>query len=152
MPLAVRQASPLYEFEGLKEESIPTLCPIDKILDEGNCGNGNAGVSGAIHRGEEARECVGKLTENRRQPHSRQSCVEFPTKSAHDLRASFAQRCVHSGMSPYELQRLMRHADIKTTLSRYATDNPYLNQVVKDRSQEKGISTTFGITFGITSK
>ena len=65
--------SPLYEFEGLKEESIPTLAPIDKILDEGNCGKRSFGASGAIHRGKEACECAGKLTEHRRQPHSRQS-------------------------------------------------------------------------------
>ena len=43
------------------------MTPIDKILDEGNCGE-------VTNRGEEACECAGKLTENRRQPHSRQSC------------------------------------------------------------------------------
>jgi len=43
------------------------VTPIDQVQDEGNCGR-------AIDRGEEACECVGKLTENRRQPHSRQSC------------------------------------------------------------------------------
>ena len=59
--------SPLYENESLKEGSLPTMSPIGKILDEGNCGR-------AIDRGKEACECVGKLTENRRQPHSRQSC------------------------------------------------------------------------------
>jgi len=59
--------SPLYENESLKEGSIPTVIPIDKVLDEGNCGR-------AIDRGKEACECAGKLTENRRQPHSRQSC------------------------------------------------------------------------------
>jgi hypothetical protein len=31
------EASPLYDFESLKEGSIPTVTPIDKILDEGNC-------------------------------------------------------------------------------------------------------------------
>jgi len=46
-------ASPLYEFEGLKEESIPTLIPIDKILDGGNCGE-------VTNRGEEACEDVRK--------------------------------------------------------------------------------------------
>ena len=59
--------SPLYENESLKEGSIPTVTPIDKLLDEGNCGR-------AIDRGKEACECAGKLTKNRRQPHSRQSC------------------------------------------------------------------------------
>ena len=59
--------SPLYENESLKEGSIPTVTPIGKILDEGNCGR-------VIDRGKEACECAGKLTENRRQPHSRQSC------------------------------------------------------------------------------
>ena len=41
---------------------------IDKVLDEGNCGE-------VTNRGEEACECVVKLTSQcRRQPHSRQSC------------------------------------------------------------------------------
>ena len=30
-------ASPLYENESLKEGSVPTVTPIDKLLDEGNC-------------------------------------------------------------------------------------------------------------------
>jgi hypothetical protein len=60
-------ASPLYENESLKGSSIPTVIPIDKILDEGNCVM-------VTDRGKEACECVGKLTKNRRQPHSRQSC------------------------------------------------------------------------------
>ena len=59
--------SPLYDYEGLKEGSIPTVTPIDKIPDEGNCGE-------ATSRGEEACECAGKLTKNRRQSHSRQIC------------------------------------------------------------------------------
>ncbi len=58
--------SPLYEFDSLKVSSIPTVAPIDKqVLDEGNC---------VFEGGEEACECAVKLTENRRQPHSRQSC------------------------------------------------------------------------------
>ncbi len=61
------EASPLYDFESPKEGSIPTVTPIDKILDEGNC----VRVS---NRGKEVCECAGKLTKNRRQPHSRQSC------------------------------------------------------------------------------
>jgi len=60
-------ASPPYENESLKEGSIPTVTPIDKVLDEGNCER-------VTDRGEEACECVGKLTKNRRQPHSRPSC------------------------------------------------------------------------------
>ena len=67
MAINLRGVSPLYENESLKEGSIPTVTPIDKILDEGNCGR-------AIDRGKEACECAGKLTKNRRQPHSRQSC------------------------------------------------------------------------------
>ena|GEM_PF-1876057 len=59
--------SPLYENEDLKVGRIPTVTPIDQVRDEGNCGE-------ATNRGEEACECVGKLTKNRRQPHSRQSC------------------------------------------------------------------------------
>jgi hypothetical protein len=69
--------SPLYENESLKEGSIPTVTPIGKILDEGNCGR-------VIDRGKEACECAVKLTTglhgvmsgqpHRRQPHSRQSC------------------------------------------------------------------------------
>jgi hypothetical protein len=59
--------SPLYENEDLKVGRIPTVTPIDQVPDEGNCGE-------VTNRGEEACECVGKLTENRRQPHSRQSC------------------------------------------------------------------------------
>lgn len=69
-------ASPLYENEDLKVVRIPSVTPIDQVLDEGNCGE-------ATNRGEEACECAVKLTnvwkvpafgECRRQPHSRQSC------------------------------------------------------------------------------
>ena len=59
--------SPLYENEDLKEASIPTVTPIEQVRDEGNCGE-------VTIRGEEACECAGKLTTNRRQPHSRQIC------------------------------------------------------------------------------
>ena len=60
--------SPLYENEGLKVGRIPTVTPIDQVLDEGNCGE-------VTNRGEEACECAVKLTnDDRRQPHSRQSC------------------------------------------------------------------------------
>ena len=59
--------SPLYENEDLKVGRIPTVTPIEQVRDEGNCGE-------VTNRGEEACECVGKLTKNRRQPHSRQSC------------------------------------------------------------------------------
>ncbi len=45
--------SPLYEEEGLKEGSLPTVTPIDKVPDEGNCGE-------VTNRGEEACECVVK--------------------------------------------------------------------------------------------
>ena len=43
------------------------MTPIEQVRDEGNCGE-------ATNRGEEACECAGKLTMNRRQPHSRQIC------------------------------------------------------------------------------
>ena len=60
--------SPLYENEDLKVGRIPTVTPIDQVLDEGNCGE-------VTNRGEEACECAVKLTNKcRRQPHSRQSC------------------------------------------------------------------------------
>ncbi len=68
--------SPLYENEDLKVNRIPTVTPIDQVLDEGNCGE-------VTNRGEEACECAVKLTKltevstfltRRRQPHSRQSC------------------------------------------------------------------------------
>ena len=68
--------SPLYENEDLKVGRIPTVTPIDQVLDEGNCGK-------VTSRGEEACECAVKLTNcrealafriRRRQPHSRQSC------------------------------------------------------------------------------
>ena len=59
--------SPLYENKDLQKGSIPTVTPIEQVRDEGNCGE-------VTNRGEEACECVGKLTMNRRQPHSRQSC------------------------------------------------------------------------------
>ena len=58
----------MYENEGLKEGSIPTVTPIDKVLDEGNCGE-------VTDRGKEACECVVKPANNmRRRPHSHQSC------------------------------------------------------------------------------
>lgn len=61
-------ASPLYENESLKEGSIPTVTPIDQVLDEGNCGE-------VTNRGKEACECVDKLSSvHRRQSHSHQSC------------------------------------------------------------------------------
>ena len=61
-------ASPLYENEYLTVGRIPTVTPIDQVRDEGNCGE-------VTNRGEEACECVVKLTSQcRRQPHSRQSC------------------------------------------------------------------------------
>ena len=68
--------SPLYENEDLKVGRIPTVTPIDQVLDEGNCGE-------VTNRGEEACECAVMLTkpwkasafyDRRRQPHSRQSC------------------------------------------------------------------------------
>ena len=59
--------SPLYENEDLLEGSIPTVTPIEQVRDEGNCGE-------VTNRGEEACECAGKLTKNRRQSHSRQIC------------------------------------------------------------------------------
>ena len=46
--------------------------------------------------------------------------VKYAT--AHDLRRSFAARCVAKKYSPYTLKHLMRHADIKTTLQFYAGD------------------------------
>jgi hypothetical protein len=60
-------ASPLYENEGLKVSSIPTVTPIDQVQVEGHCGE-------VTNRGEEACECAGQLTESRRQSHSRQNC------------------------------------------------------------------------------
>jgi len=50
--------SPLYEKEDLKVGRIPTVTPIDQVLDEGNCGE-------ATNRGEEACECAVKLTTDR---------------------------------------------------------------------------------------
>ncbi len=43
------------------------MTPIGEVLDEGNRGR-------VTDRGKEACECVGKPIENRRRPHSRQSC------------------------------------------------------------------------------
>jgi hypothetical protein len=37
MPINLWGVSPLYENESLKERSIPTVLPIDQVLDEGNC-------------------------------------------------------------------------------------------------------------------
>ena len=60
--------SPLYENEGVMVVRIPTVAAINQqVRDEGDCGE-------ATSRGEEACECVGKLTVSRRQPHSRRSC------------------------------------------------------------------------------
>ena len=58
--------SPVRE-RGLKDDRIPTVPLREQVRDEGNCGE-------VTNRGEEACECVGKLTKNRRQSHSRQSC------------------------------------------------------------------------------
>ena len=54
--------SPLYEFESLKVGSIPTVTPIDKVLEEGNC---------VLERGKEACEC---LMANCCHVHSLQNC------------------------------------------------------------------------------
>jgi hypothetical protein len=60
--------SPLYEDEDFKVGRIPTVTPIDQVLDKGNCGE-------VTNRGEEACECAVKLThKRRRQPHYSQSC------------------------------------------------------------------------------
>ncbi len=67
VPFPLLEASPLYENEDLKEGSIQTVTPIEQVQDEGNCGE-------VTNRGEEACECAGKLTKNRRQPHSRHIC------------------------------------------------------------------------------
>ena len=68
MPTNLWGASPLYENESLKESSIPTVTPIEQVLDEGNCGR-------VTDRGEEACECARKgRPESRRRSHSRQSC------------------------------------------------------------------------------
>ena len=56
--------SPLYEFEGLKVGSIPTVTPIDKVLEEGNCGE-------VTNRREEACECLMRKCHHL---HSLQSC------------------------------------------------------------------------------
>jgi len=53
--------------KAFKKGSIPTVTPMGKLLDEGNCGE-------VANRGEEACECVGKPIEKRRRPHSRQNC------------------------------------------------------------------------------
>jgi len=60
--------SPLYENEGLKEGSIPTVTPIDKVLGEGNCGSGDRPWGGSPRMRSLSRYQI------RRRPHSRQSC------------------------------------------------------------------------------
>ena len=40
--------SPLDEFEGLKVGSIPTVTPIDKVLEEGNCWGGDKPWGGSL--------------------------------------------------------------------------------------------------------
>ena len=37
----------------------------------------------------------------------------------HDLRRAYGLRLARAGVSPYELQKLMRHADIKTSMEFY---------------------------------
>ena len=52
-------ASPLYEDESLKVGGIPTVTPINKVLDDGNCGE-------VTNRGEEARvQTCGATKRNR---------------------------------------------------------------------------------------
>lgn len=45
--------------------------------------------------------------------------INFPELSCHDLRHTFATRCIESGMSPDTVKRLMGHASIKTTMDNY---------------------------------
>ena len=61
-------ASPLYENEGLKEGSIPTVTPIDKVLGEGNCGAGDRPWGGSPRMRSLSRHQL------RRRPHAHQSC------------------------------------------------------------------------------
>ena len=60
----LREPVPCVEFRYFFEEFTFEQI-IGKAPGEGDCGE-------ATNRGEEACECVGKLTKNRRQPHSRQ--------------------------------------------------------------------------------
>ena len=49
MPTNLWGASPLYENGSLKESSIPTVTPIEQLLDEGNCGRVyNTGITKLI--------------------------------------------------------------------------------------------------------
>ncbi len=54
MPINLWVQAPLNENESLKESSIPTVTPIDKLLDAGNCGR-------VIDRGEEACDALTRL-------------------------------------------------------------------------------------------
>jgi len=60
--------SPLYENEGLKEGSIPTVTPMDKVLGEGNGGSGDRPWGGSLRMRSLSRHSI------RRRPHSHQSC------------------------------------------------------------------------------
>ena len=58
MPINLWGVSPLYENESLKVGSLPTVTPIDQVLDEGNCDWATSGGKEACEDVRKRRVCI----------------------------------------------------------------------------------------------
>lgn len=62
--------------------------------------------------------------------------------TVHQLRKTFASRCVNSGMDPFVLMKLLRHKSITTTLKYYAeADLQRIGKVIDQKVKIKGKET-----------
>ncbi len=71
------------------------------------------------------------------------------TATCHDLRRTYGQRLALSGVSPYELKELMRHADIKTSMAYYidlSHEDIAANLHRRFAAQDAPVGDTFGDT------
>ena len=71
------------------------------------------------------------------------------TATCHDLRHTYGQWLALSGVSPYELKELMRHADIKTTMAYYidlSHEDIAANLHRRFAAQDAPVGDTFGDT------
>ena len=100
----------------------------------------NLSVKRAIRTISEIGEVAGIVTDPR----------DGQTATAHDLRRSYGQRLAKAGVTPYQLQQLMRHSSISTTMSYYVQLD--CDDISADLAQRfAGQKVPFGDTFGDTS-
>lgn len=70
------------------------------------------------------------LSELQKTPHKR---ITEVTLTPHQLRHSFATMCLEADLSPEEAQKLLGHADIRTTVNIYADIRESKQHVVEDK-------------------